>query len=249
MANFILEIYPDTQALNMAAAGRFIAVASRAISRRGRCMVVLSGGDTPLGLYGLLSESPFNEQLDWQSIQIFWSDERRVDQNESLSNYFQARVTLLDKVPIPPDHVHKIQSNIDPGISAAKYADELKIYRTPPHNWPVFDLILLGLGSDGHTASIFPGSRINHSVAVIAASGKYKHRPSERITMTPDTINAGREVVFMVSGHEKSAILARILEGHYDPDGLPSQRIQPVRGNLIWMVDQEAARELKNRSL
>ncbi len=244
MAKFKLEIFPSTEALNHAMAERFVSLASSAISSRGRFMAVLSGGNTPLGFYRMLSVTPFKEQLDWRFIHVFWSDERRVDQNESLSNFYQIHLALLDNVPLPPDQIHKIQSNVEPGISAANYSKELKIYRTPPLDWPVFDWILLGLGVDGHTASIFPGMPLNNSDAVIAASGKYKDRPSERITMTPKVINYGRELIFMVSGTEKSAILSRVLDGRYDPEALPAQRIQPNRGNLTWMVDQDAAREL-----
>jgi len=249
MAKFKLEIYPSTEALNHAMAERFVAVASLAISSRGRFMAVMSGGNTPLGFYRMLSVTPFKALLDWRFIHVFWSDERRVDQNEPLSNFYQTHVALLDKVPLPSDQIHKIQSDIDPGISAMNYAKELIRYKTPPLDWPVFDWILLGLGVDGHTASIFPGMPLNNSDAVIAASGKYKDRPSERITMTPEVINYGREVIFMVSGTEKSGILSRVLEGPYDPEALPAQRIQPFQGNLTWMVDHEAARDLKNRSV
>jgi 6-phosphogluconolactonase len=249
MTNSKLEIYPNLEGLNYAAAERLAAIASEAISDRDRFMVVLSGGDTPLGLYRKLTDSPFKERLVWGSMHIFWSDERRVDQNESLSNYHQAWVSLLGRVPIPSDHVHKIQSDIDPDISAANYNKELKLYKNPPLDWPVFDLILLGLGVDGHTASIFPDSSFHNTDAVVAAHGRYKDRPSERVTMTPAVINSSREIIFLVNGAEKSAILSRILDGPYDPEVLPAQRIRPLRGNLTWMVDQEAARELKNRSV
>jgi 6-phosphogluconolactonase len=236
-----IRVFADLDALSHAAAAEFVKASQNAASERGRFLVALSGGDTPAKLYALLTRAPYREQIDWDAVQVFWGDERCVPPDDAQNNYKQAFDALLGKVPVPPHNIHRIRSELDPQKAAQDYEGVLKRYSTSPLEWPRFDLALLGLGEDGHTASLFPGSDVDASRPVLAASGNYQDRPAWRVTLTPLVFNSARSIIFLVSGSEKAGILADVLCGDYRPESLPAQRICQTEADSVWMLDRAAA--------
>jgi 6-phosphogluconolactonase len=239
-----IRIFENLTALSEAAAGLFIESCARSILERGRCLVALSGGSTPSKLYELLGKSPYAEQIDWPHLHIFWGDERCVPPEDLESNYRQVHDILLTRVPIPTENVHRVQSEAEPRDAAIEYALTLKGFASAPLNWPRFDLVLLGMGDDGHTASLFPGSEVEIPAPTAAVTANYEGRPANRVTLTPVVFNAAGRAIFLVSGASKSQTLADVLNGTYQPQRFPAQRIRPADGELIWMVDQAAADKL-----
>lgn len=239
-----VRIFGDLASLSEAAAVLFIESSARAIMDRGRFLVALSGGNTPLKLYELLAQSPYREQVAWPNVHVFWGDERCVPPEDLENNYRQAREVLLSHVPIPTENIHRVQSDLEPETTAINYALVLKQFASPPLDWPRFDLALLGMGEDGHTASLFPGSEVNVPVPTLTVTAQYQNRPARRVTLTPIVLNAARRIIFLVSGESKSETLANVLYGEYRPEQLPAQRIRPTDGELIWLVDQSAASKL-----
>ena len=239
-----IRIFDELESLSRAAAELFVETCRRATLKRGRFLVALSGGNTPTELYKLLAQMPVREQIDWKHFHAFWGDERCVSIEDLENNYRQAHDALLGRVPISTENIHRIQSDLEPVAAAEDYARVLKEFASAPLDWPRFDLVLLGMGEDGHTASLFPGSEVNVSSPTLAVTAHYQGRPANRVTLTPLVFNAARRIVFLVSGAGKSQTLANVLYGEYQPEKLPAQRIHPVDGELIWMVDQMAASKL-----
>ncbi len=239
-----VRIFENLETLSQAAAGLFIQASAQACTERGRFLAALSGGTSPLKLYQLLAESPYREQVDWPRVHIFWGDERCVPVEDLENSYRQAHDVLLGRVPIPSENIHRIHSELDPEAAAADYARLLKDFAAPPLDWPRFDLVLLGMGNDGHIASLFPGSEVDAPGATMAVTGQYQDRPARRVTLTAAVFNAARRIIFLISGESKSKTLANVLYGEYRPQQLPAQRIRPTDGELIWMVDQAAAHHL-----
>ena len=243
-----VRIFDDLDALSKAAAALFVDSCAEAVRLRGRALVALSGGNTPLELYKLLAQPPYAAQVDWPHVHVFWGDERCVPPDDPESNYRQAQDALLARVPIPAGNVHRVQGEAEPQEAALSYALTLKDFATPPLSWPRFDLLLLGMGDDGHTASLFPGSPVDVKTPTAAVTAQYQGRPANRVTITPVVLNQAKRVVFLVSGQSKSQALANVLYGDFDPDLLPAQRIRPVDGELVWMVDRAAASGLRHDS-
>ena len=239
-----IRIFEDLEALSQAAAALVIESCAQAVTARGRALVALSGGGTPARLYTLLGGSPYAEQIDWLHLHVFWGDERCVPPEDVESNYRQAHDALLSRVPVPAQNVHRVPTEMEPSEAAAAYALTLKLLASPPLDWPRFDAVLLGMGEDGHTASLFPGSPVDMPGATATVHAAYQARPAARVTLTPGVFNAARRVLFLVSGESKSATLADVLNGGYRPELLPAQRIRPDNGQLIWMLDQAAAGRL-----
>ena len=239
-----LRIFDHLEELSLAAAELFIETSVQAIAQRGRFLVELSGGNTPTELYQLLAQKPYREQIDWKRLQAFWGDERCVPVENPENNYRQAHDALLGRVHIPQENIHRIQSELEPDAAAEDYARVLKGFATSPLDWPRFDLVLLGMGNDGHTASLFPGSEVTASTPTLAVTAQYEDRPANRVTLTQLVLNAARRILFLVSGESKSETLANVLYGEYQPEKLPAQRIRPTDGELIWMVERAAARKL-----
>ena len=246
MANTKLNVrvFEDLDLLSQAAAKLFIETSAQAILGRGRFLVALSGGNTPAELYKLLAQSPYKEQIDWPRVHVFWGDERCVPIEDSENSYRQAYDVLLSHVPIPAENIHRVKSDLEPAEAAKDYANILKRFASPALDWPRFDLVLLGMGEDGHTASLFPGSDVNISTPTLAVTAQYQNRPANRATLTPLVLNSARRIIFLVSGESKAQTLANVLYGGYDPKQLPAQRIRPADGEVIWMVDQSAASKL-----
>jgi len=240
-------VQPSLEALSREAAARFQRLAADSIAAAGHFSVALSGGSTPLVLYRLLAEPPLREAIDWSRVHLFWGDERFVPPDHPDSNYRAAQEALVSRVPIPTENVHPIPTEApDPETAAAQYEDTLRrLFAAPEGETPRFDLVLLGLGPDGHTASLFPGSPAldEHKRLVVAT---YLLRlASWRITLTPPVLRGARNVIFLVSGPDKAATLRDVLEGSYEPHRLPAQLAQPDQGDLTWLADEAAASLLR----
>ena len=238
----MIEVYPDKEALSQAAAQLFSQIAQKAVQAHGRFSVVLSGGGTPRRLYQILSQ---DQSLPWAQTHVFWSDERLVPPDDPGSNYGQAKAVLLDHVSIPPENIHRMKGELDPDTAVTDYTAQLRQF-TPGQPWPRFDLVLLGMGSDGHTASLFPGpiSEAENTQPVIAVTAHYDGRPAQRITLTPLVLNDAARILFLVTGADKADALTAVLQGLPQPEKHPAQRIQPRRGSLAWFVDTAAATHL-----
>jgi 6-phosphogluconolactonase len=247
-----VEVLPDEQRLADAAARLFLSAANTAIEARGEFIVALSGGSTPGRLYAQLACEPFVSSLDWSRVHFLWGDERCVPPDHEESNFRMARETLLDHVPVPDANVHRIRGEDDPAEAAATYERVMRtVLRTPigpPRTVPSsrLDLVLLGLGSDGHTASLVPGGASLHAGARWVAA-EFVHAVSMwRITLTAMVINAAAEVAFVVSGDAKAAIVRKVLESPDQQDKLPAQLIVPTDGRVHWLLDAPAAADLSN---
>lgn len=240
----MIRVCADLRAVSRAAAELFAAAARRAVATHGRFAVALAGGETPRSTYELLAASPFREELPWQNIHVFWGDERCVPADDPRSNALMARRALLDHVPVQAANIHPITCAHDPQQSAADYERLLRAFfaNGPPH----FDLVFLGLGEDGHTASLFPGSTPltegAHWTAVTARSGE----EFSRVTLTLPCLNRAAQVVFLAAGAGKAHILQAVLEESPESASLPARLIRPTAGELLWLVDKAAAGLLRN---
>ena len=232
-------VVADAGKLAHEAAQRFTGLAREAVESHGRFSVALSGGSTPAALFSLLAEAPYREQIPWAEVHLFWGDERCVPAGDPGSNYHMADEALIARVPIPAENVHRIRGELAPEAAARAYDNTLRDFFCGPY--ARFDLVLLGLGADGHTASLFPGSpaldeRERLSLAVTAV---YEDRPAQRVTLTLAAINTARHVLFLVSGSAKAESVKAVLEG--SGEQFPAQRIQPAAGALTWLLDEDAA--------
>lgn len=233
-------ILSDPAELAREAARRFSQLAAEAVAARGRFSVALSGGSTSAPLYRQLAEQP--DQVPWERVHLFWGDERSVPPNHPDSNFRMAEETLISHVPVRGSNLHRVHGELQPEAAAQAYTAAIHAFFGD--TWPRFDLVLLGLGNDGHTASLFPGSPALRETArpVIAATASYQGRPAHRVTLTLPAINAGRQVLFLATGAAKAKIVAAVLQG---PNGnYPAQLIRPVVGQLIWLLDAAAASRL-----
>ena len=237
-----LRILDNAGLLARAAAEHFLCSSNEAVAKRGSFTVALSGGSTPKRLYQLLAEQ-FRDQIPWSGIHFYWSDERHVPPSHPESNYRMTNEAMLSRVPVSPANVHRVFSENPAADAAQDYEDT--IVKQIGGN-PRLDLILLGLGADGHTASIFPGSAVLHETKRLVAAPWVEKLETYRITMTLPLLNNGASVVFLVSGAEKAQIVKEVLEG---PEKYPAQAVKPANGELIWMLDQDAAKELTTRRL
>ncbi len=236
-----VDVLPDRAGLMRAAADKFIKVAGRAQAAHGRFSVALSGGSTPAALYTLLAAPDFARQVDWARVHVFWGDERCVPPDHPQSNYRMAKETLLSRVPLPAENIHRIHGENDPKQAAMAYEELLRGFLKGES----LDLVLLGMGDNGHTASLFPGlPGVTEPVRWVLA--QYVEVVSMwRVTLTPVVINAAHYVAFLVAGAEKADRLRDVLEGPAQVEVLPSQAIQPATGELWWLVDAAAAARLE----
>lgn len=234
-----IQRFADGDALALAGAEFFVQTAVIAIGARGKFTVALSGGSTPRKLHQLLTREPYVGQVDWTKVHVYWGDERTVPPDDEESNYNMARETLLDHVPIPEDQIYRMRGEIDPETAATEYGRLIKANFDPPQSR--FDLILLGMGDDGHTASLFPHTAALDEVKHRCVANFVPKLDTWRITLTVPVINSAANVVFLVSGAKKAESLKAVIEGDYQPQIYPSQLINPEDGQLIWMVDEDAA--------
>ncbi|MEJ5329386.1 MAG: 6-phosphogluconolactonase [Desulfobaccales bacterium] len=232
-----MEVFPDEDALSEAAAALIAAQAMAAIRARGHFLWALAGGRTPARTYARLAKSPFREQIDWGKVEIFFGDERCVPPDDPLSNYRLAEEKLLSRVPLPAAQVHRLACEHNPEEEARRY--EALLQRIFQGRAWGFDLALLGLGADGHTASLFPGLTPPAGAWVAAVA-----RPGEsfrRLTLTPEVLNLSRLVVFLVTGRDKAQTLRAVLTGEEAMAASPVHLLRPPAGEIRWLADQEAA--------
>jgi 6-phosphogluconolactonase len=253
-----LRVVADLAEMARAAAEEVTSAAVEAVRQHGRFAIALSGGSTPRPLFRLLASTgkPFRARLPWDRAHFFWGDERHVPPDHPDSNYRMAREELLDHVPVPAGNVHRIRSeDPDAGAAANDYEQELRRFFAPPASLPTeaplpaeepprFDLMLLGIGPDGHTASLFPGTSVVHETQRWVAAPWVEALRTFRITLTPPVLNAAARVLFLVSGADKAAALRAIVERdageRQEVDRYPAQVVQPARGSLLWLVDRDA---------
>ncbi|MCA1730101.1 MAG: 6-phosphogluconolactonase [Actinobacteria bacterium] len=234
-----LHVYGEVRELSEAAASVFVEEARRAVEESGRFAVALAGGSTPKKAYEILaSEYGEPEDLDWSRVHVFFGDERTVPPDHEDSNYRMARGALLCHVPV--GSVHRMRGELDPPEAAALYEEELKSFFGGP---PRFDLILLGIGEDGHTASLFPGTPALDAHDRWTVENPVEKLGAIRLTLTVPAINAARKIIFLVAGEGKAEVLEKILEGDADPHNYPAKLIQP-EGGAVWMADRAATQLL-----
>ena len=233
-----LRIYRDAAGVAAALADLIIDVGQTAMADRGCFRVALSGGNTPRAAFELLAQEPRNTALPWSDVFIYFGDERCVPPDDELSNFRMAEKAFLDADRVPKKNVHRMRGEIDPGHAANEYATILRTdMGMPPH----LDLVLLGLGPDGHTASLFPGSPPDLESQSLVRAVFAKSQDMWRVTVTPTVINSARVVAFAVEGTEKTEILQKVYEGPIDTTTYPAQVVHPKSGKLIWLVDELAA--------
>jgi 6-phosphogluconolactonase len=237
-----IMVYKDEQSLSLAAAKIFKEIADKAIEERNRLLIALSGGSTPRTFFRILSRPPYSLSIPWQQCHFFWCDERLVAPDHPESNYGQAFDALFSKVKIPAENLHRIRGEADPAKAVEEYRKILESFGEGNRKWPRFDLALLGLGADGHTASLFPGTihPEEESYPVMAVSDNYQERPTGRVTLTPLALNSARYLIFLVSGQGKAWAVQETLKESKNPEKWPAQRLQPVEGKILWLVDATA---------
>jgi 6-phosphogluconolactonase len=238
-------VCPDAAEVARAAARRFVDWAWQAIARDGKFQVALSGGETPREMYRLLATQEFRTQIDWPRVHLYWGDERAVPPEHAESNYGMARRELLLRVPIPSENVHRMEAEVSPiGRAAHSYETVLRESLPVDHRgFPVFHLVLLGLGADGHTASLFPGAKLLRETTRWVSTPAMDKAGTRRMTLTLPVIEAAQRILFLVTGAKKAAMLRVVLCGSPDRE-LPAQMAQPRNGERIFLVDEDAARLL-----
>ncbi|HSM56779.1 MAG TPA: 6-phosphogluconolactonase [Candidatus Sulfomarinibacteraceae bacterium] len=246
MSTAQIVIFEPGQSMHEAAAAYVQQRAEQAIAQRNRFYFVLSGGGTPRPLYRLLASPTYRHSFPWAQTHLFWSDERTVSPTDPESNYGMVRDLLLNHVDVPHERIHRVRGELEPALAAEAYEQELLSLAENGNAWPHFDLVLLGLGSDGHTASLFPGSThpVREAQPVLAVTASYGGRPAGRVTLTPPALNDARNILFLVSGSEKAGAVAATLQGPRNPSKYPAQRIHPADGAVTWFVDRDAAAKL-----
>ena len=229
----------DLEEMSRKAAELFVGLLQEAIASRGRFRAALSGGNTPVPFYSLLAEDPFRERVPWSKVHLFWGDERCVPLDHADSNYRRVREVLLDKIPIPNANVYPIPvGRLDAQTAATLYEKTLrKAFALGKRQTPRFDLMLMGMGEDGHTASLFPGSTALEETEQLVVANHVEQLGVDRVTLTAPVINGAANVVFLISGRAKAKVLREVLEGDYDPNRLPTQLIRPRDGKLLFITD------------
>jgi len=238
-----VKVLPDIPALNRAAVDEISRCARESIAARGRFSIVLSGGNTPKPVYSLLADDQKDpaKRLPWEKIFVFFGDERHVPPTDAESNYRMAHESLLSRVPIPSQNVFRVLAELDAEAAAKQYELQLQnFFGINPPQWPRFDLILLGIGPDGHTASLFPGSGALRENSRWVVANRVEKLNTWRITFTYPVLNNAGEVMFMVAEGGKAQILRDILKGE-NQDAYPAQGVRPANGRLLWLVEKAAA--------
>lgn len=238
----MITVCEDREALAHAAAELFTEQARQAVTNCGRFLVLLAGGETPRRTYQILAHEPFRSLIPWSEIHFFWGDERCVAPDDPRSNFYMAQHSLLEHLQLPEQHVHAIRCNRTPQRSADTYqADLIEFFSGEA---PRFDLVFLGLGADGHTASLLPGSAALQEQVRWTAVTRRSEDDFSRITLTAPIINQAKLVLFLVAGSDKAMVMAHVLNGTTEGKQYPAQLIRPQSGELRWFADREAARYL-----
>jgi 6-phosphogluconolactonase len=239
-----LKVFDGVPALMRAAADEIVSLATQAVSEHGRFSWPLSGGSTPRDLFRLLASDEYRGRMPWNAIHFFWGDERHVPPDHPDSNFRMAREAMLDAVPVPAGNIHRVLAEEpDASRAAAEYESTVRsFFDLAEGEWPRFDLILLGLGKDGHTASLFPGGDAVNERRRLVVAPWVEAQKTFRITFTPPVLNHARRAMFLAAGDDKAEALHAVLEGAREPGRYPAQ---VVEGNVSWWVDRAAARLLK----
>lgn len=238
-----IHVLPNLEAVSTQAASLFVTASRNAITEKKKLAVAISGGSTPRRLYGLLGSEEYSHQIDWHRVHFFWVDERCVPKEHQESNFKTVFDTLLSKIIIPDENIHRIRGEEDPDKAAIDYEKDIRRF-FGMSGLPMFDLVILGVGEDGHTASLFQGSKVlgEKERWVVPV---YLEKPKiNRITLTLPVLSNASQILFLVSGCSKATILSEILVGSHKDDRYPASFIHPVHGNLIWLIDQGAADKL-----
>jgi len=241
------QVWPSAAAMALASAHLFADKAEQAVASRGIARIAISGGSTPQATFKLLSDpaQPFLATIPWDKLQLFWVDERCVPPDHPESNYGVCRGLLLTKAPIPEANVFRMEGELDPEEAASRYESTLRnVMKLEGAESPAFDLIMLGMGPDGHTASLFPNTEALNEMGRLVVANHVPQKDTWRITLAWPVINHGREVAFQVEASSKRDVLAEVLTGPRDPERLPSQLIRPANGKLLFLLDQDAAAKL-----
>lgn len=240
-------VFPDGDQLSHAAARYVVQVANEALAAHGRFTIALSGGSTPKKLYGLLALEPYRNQIDWTKAEIFWSDERCVPPDDAESNYHLAYEVMLSKLPIPTGQIHRMPADQSDRVAASvAYEEELRrVFGTD--GVPSFDLLQLGMGPEGHTASLFPHQASLRETERLVIPVTVPKPPPARLTFTPPVLNAAKHILFLVTGAEKADAVRAVLEGDYQPEEYPAQIVHSRQGEVTWMLDTDAASKLHQR--
>src|SRR5258707_14540337 len=239
-----IRILADANSIAQTAAAEFLDAARGAVREKGSFSVALAGGSTPKALYGLLAGNPLLQaKVPWSKIRFFFGDERHVPPDHPESNFRMAKEAMFAKAPIDAKQVHRIKAEKrNAAEAAAQYEDDLRAsFGLAADQLPGFDLVLLGMGPEGHTASLFPGTKALQEERRLVVSNLVSQLYTDRITLTPPVLNNAARVIFMVHGEEKAPALKAVLEGPYEPDQLPAQIIKPKEGKVLWLVDPTAA--------
>jgi 6-phosphogluconolactonase len=237
-----VRVYPTRAAAAHAVAAQFVAASERAMTMQGRFTVALAGGSTPRDVYRLLASDDYMSMVEWAYGHFFWGDERAVPLNDPDNNAHTARESLLDHVPIPMNHIHRIPSQLPPEEAAWAYEQTLReFFGSRGLEQPQFDLVLLGMGAEGHTASLFPHSPALWENERWVMATYVDLIKSWRVTLTPLALNAAAKVIFLVAGEEKAQALKEVLGDQKQPELFPAQIIDPPQGKVLWVVDQAAA--------
>ena len=238
-SNRRVEVLPDLEALSRRAAAIFVAASGDSIAAKKRFTVALSGGSTPRRLYTLLGSEGYRNRVGWEHVHFFWADERCVPREDEASNFKAGFDALLSRVAPPEQNVHRIKGEEAPDRAARDYEEEIRRFFGP--GWPVFDLIILGVVEDGHTASLFPGSKSIDETARLAIPVYLEKPGKNRVTLTLPVLNNADQILFLVAGPSKAAVLSGIFGEKEKKKRLPVELINPARGNMVWLIDREAA--------
>lgn len=245
--NTEIKVLQNLDEISRAAAELFIEIGNCAINEKNKFTVALAGGSTPKSLYQLLATDEFKSQLDWQKVFYFFGDERNVSPDDGESNFQTANENLLKPLQISAKNVFRWQTELKDVEKIAGNYDKTvaKFFGSSENEFPRFDLILLGMGDDGHTASLFPFSDALNETEKIAVSNRVEKLKANRLTFTFPTINNASNIIFLISGETKANALKEVLEGKFQPEKFPSQFVNPQNGNIFWLIDAPAARFLK----
>ncbi len=241
------SIWPDSKAVAFAAAQLFSDAVTHAVTTRGTARVAISGGSTPKAMFALLADpaQPFAAAIPWAKLHLYWVDERCVPPTDAESNYKMTHEALLSKVPLPAEQVYRMEGELDPEEAASRYETVLRnSMKLEGAESPAFDLLLLGMGDDGHTASLFPHTAALEEITRLVVANHVPQKDTWRITLTFPVINQARQVCFLIEGAAKTKVLAEVLTGPRDPERLPSQLIRPASGSLRFLLDAVAAADL-----
>ena len=239
---YIVE--PDGSALARRAAEQLVDIAEEAVAKRGRARIAISGGSTPKAAFQLLADpgQPFLKRMPWEKLDLYWVDERTVPPDHPESNYRMTREAMLDRVPLKPEQIHRMEGELEPDVAASRYESLLRnTFRLEGAETPRFDLVQLGMGDDGHTASLFPHTEALHEMGRLVTANQVPQKDTWRVTLTWPVINQGSSVFFLIGGKNKAELVKEVFTGQRDPERLPSQLIWPASGILTLFLDKDAA--------